>query len=48
MPVQFQFGGFDPKGFHFGGFQRDGENSGADYVQQPQKERQKNMISDQR
>ena len=39
MPVQFQFGGFDPKGFHFGGFQKDGENSGADYVQQPQKER---------
>ena len=39
MSIQFQFGGFNPKGFHFGGFQGDGENSGADFVQQPQKER---------
>jgi len=39
LSIQFQFGGFNPKGFHFGGFQGDGENSGADFVQQPKKER---------
>jgi len=39
LSIQFQFGGFNPKGFHFGGFQGDGENSGPDFVQQPQKER---------